>query len=109
MIPISLSITGFGPYRESQTIDFTSMGEAPLFLINGPTGAGKTTILDAICYALYDRATWKSRDVKDMRCHHCTPADKTIVSFDFAARGEVFRVVREPEYLRRALKKKGRR
>lgn len=106
MTPLKLSITGFGPYREEQIIDFTSMGETPLFLINGPTGAGKTTILDAICYALYDRATWKSRDVKDMRCHHCTLDDRTIVTLDFMVRGERFRVEREPEYERRARKKK---
>lgn len=106
MTPLKLSIIGFGPYRDEQVIDFTSMGETPLFLINGPTGAGKTTILDAICYALYDRATWKSRDVKDMRCHHCTLDDRTIVTLDFMVRGEHFRVEREPEYERRARKKR---
>ncbi len=104
MIPLTLSITGFGPYREEQTINFKSMGEAPLFLITGPTGAGKTSVLDAICYALYGRATWRTREVNELRCHHCTLDDKTLVSFDFSARGDIFRVIREPEYQRRALR-----
>jgi exonuclease SbcC len=104
MIPLTLSITGFGPYKNEQTINFKSMGEAPLFLITGPTGAGKTSVLDAICYALYGRATWRSREVNELRCHHCTLDDKTLVSFDFSARGDIFRVVREPEYQRRALR-----
>ena len=53
MRPIQLSMTAFGPFIGTEMVDFTVFGEQPLFLINGDTGAGKTTILDAICFALY--------------------------------------------------------
>jgi DNA repair protein SbcC/Rad50 len=101
VIPLKLTIEGFGPFRHEQVIDFAELGDTPLFLINGPTGAGKTTILDAMCYALYDRATWKSRAITDMRCHKSTPDEKTRVIFDFHVRGKNYRVEREPKYARR--------
>ena len=57
MKPISITMQGFGSYIQSATIDFSSLGENPIFLITGATGGGKTTILDAMCFALYCKAT----------------------------------------------------
>ena len=52
MTPLKLTIQAFGPFSDKQVIDFTELGQAPLFLINGPTGSGKSSILDAICFAI---------------------------------------------------------
>ncbi len=68
MKPITLSMQAFGPFADKQVIDFTRLGSNPLFLINGPTGSGKTSILDALCYALYGETTGNERDAMQMRC-----------------------------------------
>ena len=67
MRPICLDLSAFGPFAGSETLEFGRLGENPLFLINGPTGAGKTSILDAICYALYGETTGNERDAAQMR------------------------------------------
>jgi len=67
MKPIRLSMTAFGPFAEQETLDFTQLGHNPLFLINGPTGSGKTTILDAICFALYGKTTGDEREGSQMQ------------------------------------------
>ena len=68
MKPIKLVIQAFGPFAQTETINFSDLGENPLFLINGPTGAGKSSILDAICFALYGQTTGKEREAGHMRC-----------------------------------------
>ena len=68
MTPIQLSFTAFGPFPKNEVINFKSLGNNPLFLINGPTGAGKTTILDAMCFALYGKTTGDERGGDQMRC-----------------------------------------
>ena len=62
MKPLMLTMRAFGPFPKEEKIDFTAMGQQPFFLIHGPTGAGKTTILDAICFALYGDASGSARD-----------------------------------------------
>ena len=62
MRPLILSMSAFGPFVGIEVIDFTCLGDNPLFLLNGPTGAGKTTILDAICFALYGKTTGDERE-----------------------------------------------
>ena len=67
MRPISLQIEAFGPYLDRTFIDFEKLNEAGLFLITGSTGGGKTTLLDAMCIALYNRSTGGRRSFPDMR------------------------------------------
>jgi len=100
MRPISLTATAFGPFADKATIDFTKLGERSFFLIEGPIGSGKTSILDAICFALYGVSSGGERDGSDLRSHHAKPEMLTEVTFEFelgsgdAARR--FRVQRAP-------------
>lgn len=97
MRPLQLTMTAFGPFAGTERIDFTQLGENPLFLINGPTGSGKTTILDAICFALYGKTTGDERDGSQMRCDLAMVdiLTEVVLTFEFATRS--FRVRRIPE------------
>lgn len=105
MKPIKLTISAFGPYGKTQEVDFRELGERSIFLIHGPTGAGKTTILDAICFALYGDASGEDRNSKNMRSHHATLEQMTEVVFDFELRSQKYRIKRLPEQDR--MKKSG--
>lgn len=96
MRPHKLIIQAFGPFAKQHTIDFTRLGDNPLFLINGPTGAGKSSILDAICFALYGQTTGKERDPSHMRCDHAAADVLTEVSLDFSLGEDHYRVRRAP-------------
>ena len=96
MKPLYLSMEAFGPYAGTQTIDFRTLGEATFFLIHGPTGAGKTSILDAICVALYGQTTGSERTAEQMRSQFADPDNATVLTFDFAIGGEAYRVERRP-------------
>ena len=91
MTPIELKMTAFGAYVEPVTLDFTNglRGEK-IFLIHGATGAGKTTILDAISYALYGETSGKARDGKDMRSKGVPDDVKTEVDFTFALGDKIY-------------------
>ena len=97
MKPLRLSMRAFGPYAGEQDLDFTVLGPASCFLIHGPTGAGKTSILDAICFALYGEASGGERDPKRLRSDHAEPGTLTEVVFDFSLGAESYRVSRSPE------------
>ncbi|WAM54730.1 SbcC/MukB-like Walker B domain-containing protein [Vreelandella venusta] len=97
MTPLTLTMQAFGPFAGSETIDFTALGKSPLFLINGPTGAGKSSILDAICFALYGQTTGNDRDAGQMRCDQATATLLTEVSLDFRLRDGTYRVRRVPQ------------
>lgn len=97
MRPLALSMSAFGPFAGTETIDFRTLGTNPLFLINGPTGSGKTTVLDAICFALYGETTGAEREASQMRCHHAGGETLTEVSFLFELGGIRFRIRRVPE------------
>ncbi|KHE71645.1 AAA family ATPase, partial [Halobacillus sp. BBL2006] len=101
MRALSLTMNAFGPYRVKQTIDFSTLGEESIFLITGPTGAGKTTIFDAMCFALYGRASGSDRDQDSMRSHFADPEDTTFVDFQFELRGKAYRIVRMPKQMRK--------
>lgn len=105
MKPVFLSMQAFGPFADLQTINFQELGETPLFLINGPTGAGKSTILDAISFALYGESTGKERDPTSMRCDLSDSDTPTEVVFDFILADHVYRVIRTPA--QELTKKKG--
>ena len=80
MTPLTLTMQAFGPFAGTESIDFTALGKSPLFLINGPTGAGKSSILDALCFALYGQTTGNERDPTQMRCDQADAALLTEVS-----------------------------
>ena len=96
----SLAFEGFGPYKERQFIDFDELGESGLYLINGPTGAGKTTIIDAICFALFGKLANDEADAGRLRSDFCGPTDPTRVELVFESAAGRFRVERSPEYMR---------
>ena len=100
MRPIKLSMTAFGPFIATETVDFEVFGERPLFLINGATGAGKTTILDAMCFALYGQTTGKEREAMQMRCDYADDNTTTSVEFTFELVGMQYRILRMPEQTR---------
>jgi exonuclease SbcC len=96
MKPIKLSIQAFGPFADKEEIDFTKLGNNPLFLINGATGAGKSSILDAICFALYGQSTGAERDATQMRCDHSDLSVLTEVSLEFMIGEKHYRIRRAP-------------
>jgi exonuclease SbcC len=97
MRPIRLTLHAFGPYADVQVVDFRQLGERSLFLIHGPTGAGKTTILDGMCFALYGETSVQGREGRDMRSDFAESSVLTQVTFDFALGNQVYRVSRSPQ------------
>jgi len=97
MRPLTLTITAFGPYATKEIIDFTELEGRNLFVITGDTGAGKTTIFDAIAYALYGKASGQDRDGESLRSHFAAPDLVTSVEIEFELRGERYWVRRIPK------------
>ncbi len=101
MKPIKLTITAFGPYKHSETIDFRELNEQRLFVISGNTGAGKTSIFDAICFALYGDASGEDReDAKMLRSQFATDEESTSVDFEFELRSRTYRVFRQMAHVK---------
>lgn len=100
MKPLKLSMSAFGPYAEKETLDFTVLGASTLFLICGPTGAGKSTVLDAMCYALYGKTSGGVRSGGNLRSDYAGPDVMTEVTFDFSLGDKIYRVYRCPEQMR---------
>ncbi len=109
MKPIKLVISAFGPYAGETVVDFTSFGENGLFLIAGDTGAGKTTLFDAISFALYGEASGgkERRRNKSFRSDYASPNTKTFVEFTFQHNGKTWVLNRNPAYDRPKLKGEG--
>ncbi len=105
--PIKLSIKAFGPYAQTQVIDFNELGERSFFLICGPTGSGKTTILDAVCFALYGDTSGAYRDGKQLRSDHADISESTEIKLDFNLGFEKYRVFRKPQQERPKLRGEG--
>ncbi|MRG88321.1 AAA family ATPase [Salinibacillus xinjiangensis] len=101
MRALTLDLCAFGPYKEKQTVDFTQLGEETLFLITGPTGSGKTTIFDAMCFALYGRASGDDRDHDTLRSHFAPVDQQTEVAFRFAIHQKEFEIIRRPKQMKR--------
>lgn len=103
MRPVRLEISGFGPYSGRTVLDLEALGDRGLYLITGDTGAGKTTIFDAITYALYGSASGSNRDDDSMlRSKYASLDTPTYVELEFEYSGKRYRVSRNPEYTRRA-------
>lgn len=97
MKPLQLTMRAFGAYAGEQLIDFTLLGEKNFFLIHGPTGSGKTTILDAISFALYGSASGDLRESKSLRSDYAPAEQKTEVEFTFTSGEHTYQVLRAPE------------
>lgn len=96
-----LTIEAFGPFAGEVAVDFDALAEGGLFLINGPTGSGKTSLLDAVCFALYGAVPGGRRDTKaDLRSHHADPTVVPRVVLDLTAGGRRLRIERQPEFQR---------
>ncbi len=108
MKPIQLVLSAFGPYVERTVIDFSALGEEGLFLIAGDTGAGKTTVFDAISFALYGEASGgkEKRKSKSFHSDYVSDQTETYVELTFRHRGETWWIRRNLEYQRPAKKKK---
>ena len=100
MKPIKLVMSAFGPYAGEAVIDFTRFEGHGLFLITGDTGAGKTTIFDAICFALYGRASGSFRDSRNFRSEYASPAVESYVDFYFEHQGRHYQIHRVPQHER---------
>ena len=102
MKPEILTICAFGPYQKKVCLDFSILSEQPFFLIHGATGAGKTSIFDAICYALYGEAATEARTPRMLRNREAGPEVDTYVDLTFCVRDTHWHIRRNPEYMRKA-------
>lgn len=96
MRPLIIEVTAFGPFAGRQVVDFRQLGDHGFFLICGPTGAGKSSLLDAICLALYGQTSGNERSGGQMRSDHADPSQLTEVTFTFAMGRRCFRIRRIP-------------
>lgn len=100
MRPLQLKLSAFGPYANEVRLDLEALGESGLYLVTGDTGAGKTTIFDAICYALYGEASGNNREPAMLRSKYAQPGTPTFVELCFRYAGKDYTVRRNPEYER---------
>lgn len=100
MRPIKLELQAFGPYKEKTSLDFTDLGDQNLFLISGSTGAGKTTIFDAIVYALYGKTSGSSRDINELKSQLAEDESLAYVRLTFMIHGKTYTVKRIPKQKR---------
>ena len=105
MRPKYLEMSAWGPYKDVVKVDFEAFDEGALFLITGPTGAGKTTIFDGICFAIYGNASGKEREKTTLRSDFASTETSTYVKFIFTHHDLLYEVYRNPEYLRPKKKK----
>ncbi len=96
MKPLKLTVQAFGPFAGTEYVKFEELGTNPLFLINGQTGAGKSSILDAICFALYGHTTGAERSASQMRCDFADIKLLTEVTLDFSLADKRYRITRVP-------------
>ncbi len=105
MRPIQLTMTAFGPYKGTETVDFRELKDNRLFVISGATGAGKTTIFDGICFALYGQASGEDRtDNRAMRSDFADDAVQTTVELTFVIHNRTYRIMRQIPYVKQGNK-----
>src|SRR5699024_12625829 len=106
MKPIKLTLTAFGPYKGTEVINFADLGEHHLFVISANTGAGKTTIFDGICFALYGSASGEDRSHQSMlRSHFADDVFHTSAELIFSINGRTLQILRQLPHVKRGNKK----
>ena len=98
MKPINIIISAFGPYKDKVIIDFTKLGENGIFLITGDTGAGKTSIFDAISFAIFGEVSGSNRPIKSIRSDFADPETETFVELEFLHKNKIYKILRNPSY-----------
>ena len=89
-----LELTAFGPFSGTETVDFEALTDAGLFLLCGPTGAGKTSVLDAVCFGLYGEVPGDRNSAKRLRSDHAAPGVVPVVQLEVSIGGRRFRIRR---------------
>ncbi len=107
MRPLKLTMSAFGPYAEKTVLNISDLGDRGLYLITGDTGAGKTTIFDAITFALYGEASGENRDASMLRSKYAKDSTATEVELEFSYAGKTYTVKRSPAYERPKLRGDG--
>jgi exonuclease SbcC len=97
MRPVKIEIQAMGPYKNKEIIDFSTLGDKKFFLIHGPTGSGKTSILDAMTYALYGDTSGDERSLEQMRSQWADGDTESYVIFEFFIGGKLYRIKRSPK------------
>ena len=100
MRPLKIIMSAFGPYAGEVTLDMQKLGKSGIYLITGDTGAGKTTVFDAISYALYGEASGNYRENTTLRSKYASADTPTFVELEFEYNNEIYKINRNPEYLR---------
>lgn len=98
MRPVKLIMNAFGPYASSAEVEFEKFGEGGLFLITGDTGAGKTTIFDAITFALFNKTSGTDREINTLRSDYANEKEETFVDLTFTHMGRIYQIYRSPQY-----------
>ena len=98
MMPLSLTISAFGPYPDCVTVDFQQFQESGLFLITGPTGSGKTMLFDAIVFSLFGKSSGQMRETDSLRCDHANKDQPTYVEYTFSLHQQIYQIKRSPKY-----------
>lgn len=107
MLPLKLTMQAFGAYPNKVEIPFEKLGASNIYLIAGVTGAGKTTIFDAICFALFNTSSTSHKGNATLRSHYAKETDVSFVEFEFLFNGKKYKVTRTPSYQRKKIRGEG--
>ena len=107
MRPLKLTIQAFGPFKDRFTISFEELGQNNIYLISGVTGSGKTTIFDAICYALFNTSSGQNRGVSTLKSHYAQDNLESFVELTFLFNNEIYTILRHPSYERKKSRGEG--